>query len=502
MIPGASSAAVSLPVANATEARRQGSAVHGNSRKEAGFRYFPLDRGSIALLLFALAVATGLAFAPALFNDGDTSWHLGAGKLILDTMSVPATDPFSFTFAGRPWTAHEWLAEVLMAAAFAVASWGGLAVLTASAVAGLLVLLGAELRRWLPVPRVIVALTLVTAMLAPFILARPHVLAWPIVAGWAILLMRARERHRAPPLAAALLMILWANLHGSFVLGFVLAGFFALEALLFESDRRRTLVGWGAFGLAALILSLLTPHGLHGLLYPLQVSSMKALPLIMEWRHTDVSQDWLFVAVVVGTVLLVLIRRARLSPVRLILLAATVYLAWSHVRHQPLVAILGALLLAEPLSRSSHAARAYAGANPKVLATLFALGLLLIGAVRIPMALPRKDSASNPLAAIRHVPGDLRGRPVFNSYGFGGPLILNGIRPYIDGRGDMYGDAFMLEHQLIIDGDVRAFGRAVRKWGIAWTLLAPNDPLVAQLDRSAGWERLYSDRWAVVHVRK
>ena len=29
---------------------------------------------------------------------------------------------------------------------------------------------------------------------------------------------------------------------------------------------------------------------------------------------------------------------------------------------------------------------------------------------------------------------------MLNGYSMGGPLILSGIRPYIDGRGDMYGD--------------------------------------------------------------
>lgn len=498
-----SATALPAPLAGAEETGTgHGAAIQRSQPETLRVRGLPFDRGSVVLLLFALAVAAYLAFAPALFNDGDTSWHLGAGKLILDTMSVPDTDPFSFTFAGRPWIAHEWLAEVMMAAAFAAASWGGLAVLTAGAVASLLMLLGAELRRWLPVSRVIIALTLVTATLAPFILARPHVLAWPILAGWTILLLRAREQHRAPSPFAALPMLLWANLHGSFVLGLFLAGCFAFEALLREQNRYRTFIDWAGFGLTALLLSLLTPHGLHGLLYPLQVSSMKALPLIMEWRRTDVFRDWPFVAIVIGTAALVLIRRPQLSPVRLILLAAVLYLAFSHVRHQPLVAILGALLLAEPLSRSQHTTLPRATADRKAWPLALGIGLLLIAAVRIPVALPRQDSASNPIAAIRSLPADLLGRPVFNSYGFGGPLILHGVRPYIDGRGDMYGDAFMLEHQRIILGDTVAFGRAADKWGIGWTLLAPDDPLVAALDRSAQWERRYADQWAVVHARK
>ena len=55
--------------------------------------------------------------------------------------------------------------------------------------------------------------------------------------------------------------------------------------------------------------------------------------------------------------------------------------------------------------------------------------------------------------AIAAVPASLRDRPVLNSYSFGGPLILAGIRPDIDGRADMYGDTFVLAHQRLVSGD-------------------------------------------------
>src|ERR1700744_570552 len=78
-----------------------------------------------ALLLgFALA-----AFTPALFHDGDTWWHLAAGRWMLAHRAVPLHDIFSFTFAGAPWNAQEWLAELLMAGAYALTgwnNWGGL----------------------------------------------------------------------------------------------------------------------------------------------------------------------------------------------------------------------------------------------------------------------------------------------------------------------------------------------------------------------------------------
>ena len=88
-------------------------------------------------------------FAPAVLNDGDSFWHLAAGDWIIAHRAVPRTDPFSYTFAGAPWVAHEWLSEVLMAAAFRAAGWSGVVVLTALAAALAFFQLARHLGRWL-----------------------------------------------------------------------------------------------------------------------------------------------------------------------------------------------------------------------------------------------------------------------------------------------------------------------------------------------------------------
>jgi len=108
---------------------------------------------------------------------------------------------------------------------------------------------------------------------------------------------------------------------------------------------------------------------------------------------------------------------------------------------------------------------------------------------------------TNPQKLIAHVPPSLRTKPVFNEYSFGGPLILAGIKPYIDGRADMYGDAFVLDWVDMADGDMAKFDGAVRKYGIQWTMLRPNQKLVKQLDASPRWRRFYADQVGIIHVR-
>ncbi|MEO5772845.1 MAG: hypothetical protein ABIQ32_01825 [Sphingomicrobium sp.] len=448
-------------------------------------------------LILALIIFAALSFAPALFNDGDTSWHLATGRWIIAHRAIPHADPFSFTFRGHAWTAHEWLVDVAMAAAFALRGWAALALLFAFSIAAALGLIARELVRS-HAPRHAVAAVAVTAwVLSPFVLARPHVVTWPLLALWTLALLRAREAGRAPPLAWALLILLWANLHASFLFALLLAAFFGLEALVMEKGRRReVIVGWGAFGAACAVAALLTPHGLQGYLYPLQVSGMKALPLIGEWRATNLRDGWPFVLFTFAVLLALVLRWRAVGAVRLLLLAFLAALAFAHARHQPLFAIV-AVLIAARLPASGGKLSPL----PRNPALVLLAGALLVSMVRLAIPLQRGDSPTYPATALAKLPPELRTRPVLNDYSFGGPLILNDIAPYIDGRSDMYGDAFTIDHHSMIMGDRAALQRAQQRWKLEWTILNPDAPLVKVLDSNPEWRRLYADQVAVVHVR-
>ena len=75
------------------------------------------------------------------------------------------------------------------------------------------------------------------------------------------------------------------------------------------------------------------------------------------------------------------------------------------------------------------------------------------------------------------------------------------MRPFIDGRADMYGDAMLGLYRKLAAGDPQAIEDALKRYRIAWTIFEPDTAIVAALDREPGWRRLYADRFAVVHMR-
>ena len=176
------------------------------------------------------------------------------------------------------------------------------------------------------------------------LLARPHMLALPIAAAWSAGLLAARDRGRAPPLALAALMTLWANMHGGFIFGLMLIGPFALEALAEApaGARLATARAWTLFGLAALAAALINPYGVEALILPFRLMGIENLSRISEWRPQDFSHPGTMELALLMLIGLTLTRPFAMPPIRAALLVALVAMALQHSRHQALLAHPGA----------------------------------------------------------------------------------------------------------------------------------------------------------------
>jgi hypothetical protein len=473
-----------------------GSVSHGASEtRPAG-----LGLAAIAIFLFTL-----VAFSPQVLGDGDTWSHVATGEWIIAHGAVPRADPFSHSMLGAPWTAHEWLSEVLLALTLRFAGWSGVVLLTgaAAATASLIVGLTAarELRGAPLVLSIAIGLSLVTANL----LARPHVLALPLAAAWGAGLLAARDRGRAPPVRIAALMIAWANMHGGFIFGLLLIGPFALEAVTEAPAGARLIAarGWATFALAALAAALINPYGVDALLLPFRLMSVENLSRISEWRPQDFSHIGTMELAVLALLGFTLTRPFSMPPIRAALLIALVAMALQHSRHQVLLGILAPMLLARPIAAAiSMGSPGEEGRRlARIALTATGAAALAIGGARLIAPIERTDGAAAPISALSAVPPELRAKPVLNDYAFGGYLIFEHVRPFIDGRAELYGDAMMSLYTMLQAGDDAAVGRTLKRYGIAWTIFAPGSRIVAMLDRKPGWRRLYADATAIVHVR-
>jgi hypothetical protein len=466
-------------------------------------------RVSLPLCVGAAIYALLLALGSRLLNDPDVYWHMVVGEWIVEHRAFPNVDIFSSTMAGAPWIAKEWLSQLLYAGAHAVAGWSGLVVLSAAATAAAFALLAYFLLQKLaPVP----ALTLVVAgfvLAAPHLQARPHAFALPLMVVWMGVLMNAVDQRRSPPLALVPVMTIWANLHGSFTLGLALVAPLAFEAWWGAGAARREIaLRWLSFGALALIAACVNPYGLEPILVAGRILGRgDTFSLITEWRPQDFSRIGGFEICLLVGLAFALYRGIVLPPLRIAMLVGFLHLALLQARHVDVLGLLAPLVLAQPLARQVGSARERAD-DPPPQASALAHAALVACLVALTWALA-STSAWTPRAQISPVGAvaALKARtagPVFNDHDFGGYLIYAGVRPFIDGRTDqLFGDGFLIRHNRAVTlQNVGDFMHLLDEYGIAATLLNPATPAVSLLDRMDGWQRVYADDVAVVHVRR
>jgi hypothetical protein len=144
----------------------------------------------------------------------------------------------------------------------------------------------------------------------------------------------------------------------------------------------------------------------------------------------------------------------------------------------------------------------------KVASAIVVVALAAAGTAAIRIDALHPPSITTPDAALAAVhaayPGGSTPFPsrVLNSFEFAGYLMFDGIAPFIDARGDMYGDEFFFNYQNALDlKDSELLPKLLERYQVDWTLLRPGVPAVALLDHMPGWRRLYADDTAIVHVR-
>jgi hypothetical protein len=261
---------------------------------------------------------------------------------------------------------------------------------------------------------------------------------------------------------------------------------------------------------------LTTPNGLAGFVEPFRLILMPTLQAsFVEWMSPNFQsfqplEIWLLAAIALGFT-----TGIRLPAHRLLLLLALCHMALAHMRHAELLGLVGPLAVGASLGPQiaariramplSSLGRGVARLAAPAQLPESALALTLVVAISLPELfepIRRGDDRVTPAAALAVAERmGLRG-PVLNSEGFGGYLIFSGIPTFIDGRVELYGEDFLSRYIAAEKGDESVLTALLKRYGVTWTLFIPEQGAVGRLDHLPGWRRVYSDDYAVIHIRE
>ena len=487
---------------------------------------FPSLRNIFFLVVFLAALRQGNQMLNA---DGDLGHHLAMGRLILETGSIPQTDPFSFRTEGVAAIPHEWLVQSTYAL---LGDWFGLTgivVLSALLLASAFTLVLTEsTRRGGMVVAGLVMAALALAASAMHWITRPHLFTYLLLAVWVFRLeafMRGEERRWwiFPPL-----MLLWANLHGMFILGLLalaisLAGW-AWQRWLEGRDSPVSGRGLLFLSLFSTLATFLTPSGFHlwETIFDLAGGSPFITSMTAEYRPADFHNPgtWPFL-ILLGTILATSVLSGRtLGMTTALHLAGWTLIGLYSARNIPLAAIvlapIGAQLLAawwqsvpalggltgfsKKLERVERDLRGWlwAGGGVMLCFILIWAGMSLDKSARPYQFLPEQF----PVAAVDWLEANPPQGRMFNEFDWGGYLLYR-LWPeqkiFMDGHTHIYGDDLSREYAAIMS---RAPGweGILEKYQTEWVILRVDNPLTISLIE-AGWREIYRDETAVILKR-
>ena len=478
---------------------------------------------SIPRIIFSFAGMLGtclvgrLFYALRSFNvDPDLWWHIKYGQSILSTHHWPTIEQYSFTVAGQHWLAYEWLGDVLLAVIYQVGGLRGLGALLIilASVFALALYYYTTIRCGNPK-----AAFLATALLVNLVNGfnlRPQMLGYLCLIFTLIVLELFRQGKRNLIWLLPLLMLVWVNTHGSWIIGigtilvYLAGGLVPIHLGSLETqpwtppERNRLTIAF----LLSVMATLITPYGADLAKFPFIVSSSPlGVANVQEWQPMmfNLVGDKLFLALLIGFLLVQALLRPKWRLQELGLFLFGTVMACVHVRFLslfvPYFAPLLAVLLAIWLPRYDRAKEVYA------LNAAIILGIVGAMVWYFPSAsdYARMVASNFPVAAVQYLDTHSVPGPMYNSYEFGGYLVwARGPehKVFIDGRTEVYERSGIFQDQIALVNLKPGSLSVLEKYNIQSCLLMPGEGLSTLLAALPEWQKLYEDDRAVLFVRR
>ena len=492
------------------------------------------------IFIAILCTLTFTAMSVRLLGDADIGWHIRTGQQILATHAVPHVDSFSSTMSGKPWFAWEWLYDIIVGHLEAAMGLNGVTWFTAVVIGSvfawmfrLLIARGTHLLAAVG----LVLLALAASMI--HFLARPHVVSWLFTLSW-FWILDSTERDSVGDAGMAgrrwlwilpVVMLVWVNVHGGFLVGFVLLAIFwsgsawnwfttredRIEQSIDKINAGKRTRELTLVALASAAASLVSPYGwrLHEHIYS-YLSNRFLMDHIEEFQSPNfhgVAQKC-FLALVLLSVAVVIGRGRELrwsgAWTLLFAIASGLYAS----RSIPVSSILLAMVVG-PLLSTQHLPgnffKRMSAVEAALRGHLWPMAAILItfliaahgGWVRSGHWMDAHfGSTRMPVSAVSYLKNQSVRGPVLSPDFWGGYLIYTmypDVQVVVDDRHDLYGAEFLKEYLRMMHGEP-GWDDFLRQHNPGFVLLPRDVALTTILSKDARWKTEYSDDVSIIFV--
>lgn len=493
--------------------------------KQTTLKFVPYLLPRMQDLVFIAVLVLGIILGPRFFGDGDPGRHIVIGKIIVTEHTIPKNNIFSYTKPGQPLTTTEWLSETLYAVAYLFMGLNGVVLLAIILIGVTITLMFRETIRQSN-SYLVAGLLAFWAMPATLFhwMARPHLFSWLALACWAPVVDRMARGKKVSIWQLPFIMLVWANLHGGFIVGFLvwfayLAGWI-VEYLFNKGSHPATKIFKQllAAGGLSFIASLINPSmlALWKNVFD-HVSDSTLMRLQIDWHSPDFHElnVWPFLLLIALMLFALAMRKRRPSSGQLFLLIGLTLFGLYSVRNIPFFVIACSPIIGNLLGSAFTDSGVFGKVSKTIqnmetrlrgitwsLLTVIVVAAALLSGHKLDTEKIGNTFDPNqfPVHAVDWLETNPQDGNMFNEFTWGGYLLYRlwpEQRVFIDGQTDFYGSELVHEYLttlLVQDG----WQNTLQKYDISWAIIPSGTPMIRALQDTLGWKIIYQDHIATI----
>jgi hypothetical protein len=492
------------------------------------------------ILFLAIFIAV-IGLGPRLLKmDGDLGRHLTIGNYILDNFTIPTRDIFSHTMGGLPLTPHEWLAQVVYALSYRLGGLDGVVILCALLIASTFTLV---FRQSIAQSKMLVMSLVVTILAAAAAsihwLARPHLFTMLFTILWIGELEKWRTTGRWRWWILPILMLVWVNFHGAFIVGLMVWVIYLIDHLIskffipafrdsifsnvnFNHDREISTRMLILVGSSFLLMTLVNPVGWR--IWDTTFGFLQNQYLVshtVEYQSPDFQQIsyWPFLMMICLSILLTSLHGRRMSITAALLLTTWTAFGLVSARNIAIYAVVAAPLLAsvgssilresDDFKRIINFDLRLQRVDERLIGYIWPLvSIMLVGWILLSGAKLDFNGAGNefskevfPVEAVDWISEQPENGPVFNYFPWGGYLLYRSWpqqQVFIDGQTDFYGESLTRQYEKVITLSA-GWQEILDQYHIRWLIMPTDSELARALNDHPEWEQKYLDETAAIY---
>lgn len=409
-----------------------------------------------------------MCYQSGMFGN-DYWWHIKVGEWIINNHEIPKTDIFSWYASanGVPFTAHEWLSEVVFYEITHIFGTYGMFIFAVLFAIGFVGVIWWYNRRRIPENNIVggtVFFILFSALCSLMIYGRPQIFSFVFLWYELFVLYRFMKNENSRLIfTLPVLAVLWANMHGgssnlsyTLCIMVLVCGIFNFDSYKLEA-KRMSVKQFKILGLVTVLTAAalcINPYGAHMLAYPyINVKDTFMWQIISEWTPPDAKEisQVIIYYIPVFTVLASMVfsdKKVRLTDG--IITLFFLFLFFRSQRFITMFLIAASIYVFDyPIGNKTKESKPMTISEKAAAGGLCVL-LAVFAAITVSSYTQTYRSGSVIKVAMSQEFTELikeeKPQRIFNDYDYGETLIYNDIPVFFDSRADVYSG------ELIRDG--------------------------------------------------